>query len=60
MTISIPTTTKSTVTAYHHEQDGVKGYILNFASTIVFLTEGDADKLGRYFLFPTEDSTLSA
>lgn len=51
MTISIPTKTNSSILAYHHEQDGVKGYILQVGPSQAFLPEADADNLGRYFLF---------
>jgi len=51
MTIQVQTTTKSAVLVYHHTQDDVKGYIFNVGGTIVFVAEGEADKLARYMLF---------
>ena len=51
MTVSVPAKSNTSVVAYHHTQDGVKGYILNVGSSQVFLEEAAADKLGRYFIW---------
>lgn len=57
MTMSIPVRSLSNVLAYHQEivdSDGVpkKGYILQVQGSMpVFMTEKEADKLGRYLLF---------
>lgn len=51
MTISIPVKTNAAVLAYHHTQDGEKGYILQLGPQQAFIKEADADNLGRYFLF---------
>ena len=51
MTISIPTKINGSLTAWHQTVDGVKGYIVSTGPVQAFVTEEDADKLGRYFLF---------
>jgi len=51
MTISIPTVTKTNLTAFHSNEDGVQGYRLSVGVTSVFLAEADADALARYMLF---------
>ena len=52
MTISIQTKTLSNVLAYHQTlADGETGFVLNVGGTQAFLSEKDADKLGRYLLF---------
>jgi hypothetical protein len=51
MTISIATVTHQQLTAYHHEQDGVKGYRVVIGTASVFIPEAEADKLARYMLF---------
>ena len=61
MTIAVPTTTVSSITVYHHTQDGVKGYMFSVPGNMPqFVTEAEADKLARYMLFeqPEEDHAV--
>jgi hypothetical protein len=51
MTISLPTKLPGTVTMYKQELDGEPGYMLNLGSIQAWITEANADAIGRYVLF---------
>lgn len=55
MTISIPARSLEPVSAYHYTLQGetgpVPGILLTVGSQTRFLTDADADRLGRYLLF---------
>lgn len=59
MTIALHTTTKSTVTVWHHVLDDVKGYMFSIPGAApMFLDEPQADQLARYMLFAEPDTAV--
>lgn len=55
MTLSIPARVPADITTYPYELDGEKGYMLAIGGLgIAFVTEKDAETLGRFYLFGEE------
>lgn len=56
MTISVPgkAAFAPPVTAYHHTLDGETGFLLQIGAAYAFVSDADADRLGRYLLFDKE------